>query len=110
MHLVAETEKDRAFPQPWVRAGRRLFPVRIVVGLAAAGAGVLIVRPRDLFGEYAAIGIIASGLLVLLGLTLRAWAAACAGTHTRTEKIEAPRLATDGPYAHVRNPIYLGSF
>lgn len=48
--------------------------------------------------------------LVALGLALRAWAAACAGRHTRSASLEAPRLVTGGPYAHVRNPIYLGSF
>src|SRR5207244_12763788 len=55
-------------------------------------------------------GIIASCALVLLGLALRGWAAASAGGHTRTLAIEAPKLATGGPYAHVRNPIYLGNF
>ncbi len=51
----------------------------------------------------------ASLALVLLGLAGRAWAGGCAGRHTRGAAIEAPRLATGGPYAHVRNPIYLAS-
>jgi protein-S-isoprenylcysteine O-methyltransferase Ste14 len=47
--------------------------------------------------------------LILLGLAGRAWAAGCAGQHTRDARIDAPHLVTGGPYAYVRNPIYLAS-
>jgi protein-S-isoprenylcysteine O-methyltransferase Ste14 len=40
---------------------------------------------------------------------LRFWAAGSAGTHTHSATIEGPQLATGGPFAFVRNPIYLGS-
>lgn len=39
--------------------------------------------------------------LVVAGLALRAWAAG----HLRKNQ----QLATSGPYAHVRNPLYIGS-
>ena len=54
-------------------------------------------RPADAFG------------LVFAGLGVRVWAAGFAGRHTRSSKIEGSQLATAGAYAHVRNPIYLGS-
>lgn len=45
--------------------------------------------------------LIAGGLLAVLGLLLRGWAAGA---------IEKEReLTTRGPYAHTRNPLYLGS-
>jgi len=46
--------------------------------------------------------ILVGAIVALPGLALRAWASG----HLR--KNEA--LATSGPYAHTRNPLYLGSF
>ncbi len=80
-----------------------------MLGLVAVLPAAFVVRPGNLFGQYQVIGLLGSLLLVILGLALRAWAASMAGSHTRTVHIEAPRLATGGPYSYVRNPIYLGS-
>ena len=49
-------------------------------------------------------------LLVLLGESVRWASVAFSGPTTRSKKVEAPRLATQGPYALVRNPIYWGNF
>lgn len=42
------------------------------------------------------------GALALVGLGVRAWAAG--------HIVKNDRLATTGPYAHTRNPLYFGSF
>ena len=89
--------------------GLRIFHRRMHVGLAAVLLATLVYRPRNFFGAYQTAGAVVSLLLVLAGLGLRAWAAGCAGGHTRRATIEAPRLVTGGPFAYVRNPIYLAS-
>jgi protein-S-isoprenylcysteine O-methyltransferase Ste14 len=53
--------------------------------------------------------IIGIGNLVL-GAILRIWAVSHPGRHTRSRTIKAPSLITAGPYACVRNPIYLANF
>ena len=91
------------------RARQRIFAGRTVIGLVGVCVGLLVIHPaRYLGSNFWVVQIVSLGL-VALGLGLRAWAAAFAGYHTRSDSIEAPQLATDGPYAHVRNPIYLGS-
>ena len=86
-----------------------IFASRTLIGLLGVAVGILVARPVPLGGSNYWMVQAASLLLVGLGLALRAWAVAYAGHHTRSNTIEAPQLVTDGPYAHVRNPIYLGT-
>ena len=48
--------------------------------------------------------------IALLGEVLRMWAVGYSGVTTRGDHVEAPQLVTAGPYAHVRNPLYVGNF
>lgn len=88
---------------------QRIFSCRLAVGLVFAAVGVMLARPHTLWGEYRLWGTLASLALVAAGMGLRFWAAGSAGTHTHSSAIEGPQLATGGPYAFARNPIYLGS-
>jgi len=56
------------------------------------------------------LGLINLGLLLILwGELLRLWGVSYAGPATRTRKVGAPELVSNGPYAHLRNPLYLGN-
>jgi len=68
---------------------------RVPLGFFCGALFLVFARPRPLT-------LIIGGLLALPGLGLRAWASG----HLR--KNDA--LATTGPYAYTRNPLYLGSF
>jgi len=68
---------------------------RVPLGFACATLFFLLARPRSLT-------LIVGAVVALPGLALRAWAVGY------LRKNEA--LATDGPYAYTRNPLYLGSF
>ena len=49
-------------------------------------------------------------LFVVLGEFLRLWAVALAGSETRTTgPVGGTYLVTTGPFAYVRNPLYLGN-
>jgi len=47
--------------------------------------------------------------LVLLGEALRLWGVAYAGEYTRARDVNIPQLVTDGPYAFIRHPLYVGN-
>jgi protein-S-isoprenylcysteine O-methyltransferase Ste14 len=68
---------------------------RVPLGFLCAAVFLVLARPRPLT-------LAAGGAVALAGLALRAWASG----HIRKND----RLAVSGPYAHTRNPLYLGSF
>ncbi len=79
------------FPKPYADAVARL---RVPGGFVVVAAFAYFSRPT--------VVSLAAGLPVAaLGLALRAWAA---GHLAKNE-----HLATSGPYAHMRNPLYVGT-
>jgi protein-S-isoprenylcysteine O-methyltransferase Ste14 len=113
MHDDSEVPRRRSLKvtlqQALIPVGKIVFANRLLLGLFVVAIAAFFVRPAysGSAEEYIVKGI--SIILVIAGVILRAWAAGCAGNHTRTSNIEAGKLATNGPYAFVRNPIYLGS-
>lgn len=80
-----------AFPKQYAELVAR---TRVTAGFLLAAVYLWLARPTP---ASLAIG----GAVALLGLGVRAWAAG------HLEKNQ--RLAASGPYAHTRNPLYLGS-
>jgi protein-S-isoprenylcysteine O-methyltransferase Ste14 len=79
------------FPKPYADAVARL---RVPSGFLIVVVFAWFSRPTPL---SMAIGV----PLSLLGLALRAWAAGCLAKNRQ--------LATGGPYAYTRNPLYIGT-
>jgi protein-S-isoprenylcysteine O-methyltransferase Ste14 len=67
----------------------------VPLGFLCAALFILLAKPT-------AVTLASGGVVSLLGLVLRAWAAG----HIRKNTA----LATSGPYVYTRNPLYLGSF
>jgi protein-S-isoprenylcysteine O-methyltransferase Ste14 len=75
---------------PWT-----LQRLRVPLGFVVGGLYLWLARPQP--------RLLAAGALVALaGVAMRAWAAG--------HIVKNDRLATTGPYAHTRNPLYFGSF
>jgi protein-S-isoprenylcysteine O-methyltransferase Ste14 len=79
------------FPKPYADAVARL----------RVPSGFLIVAVFAWFSHPTAASLAAGAPVALLGLGLRAWAAGCLAKDRE--------LATGGPYAYTRNPLYIGT-
>ena len=69
--------------------------LRVPLSFACAALFLLVARPRP-------VTLLAGATISVFGLLLRAWASG----HIRKNSF----LATSGPYAHTRNPLYFGNF
>src|ERR1019366_6957171 len=94
----------RGPPPPGGKPGRmNLFPKPYADAVARlrVPSGFLIVVVFDWFSRPTPLSMAIGVPLSLLGLALRAWAAGCLAKNRQ--------LATGGPYAYTRNPLYIGT-
>ena len=83
---------------------RFLYRYRSVTPIPGAAVLLVLAKPSP--------STLTTGLgLVLLGGVLRFWGAAhVGGVVKRIDSVETRKLVTHGPYAWVRNPMYIGNF
>lgn len=66
--------------------------------------------PMLLYARPTITTIAAGAVFVLIGELIRFWGVSYAGSETRTTgKPGASNLVTQGPFAYVRNPLYIGN-
>ncbi|HEY1159575.1 MAG TPA: methyltransferase [Terracidiphilus sp.] len=95
------------FFAPWTEAlgiGRRVSLLEWL-GLELSRLGLLS------FTVATPVVIVSSALIAAIGAVLRVWGTAYLGSFTvQYGQMQAGAVMADGPYRHLRNPLYLGSW
>jgi protein-S-isoprenylcysteine O-methyltransferase Ste14 len=91
----------------FVRLGGWLFRKRTSLPLPIVAA-LLLIPPRS--ADAASTWLVFAGLpVVVLGELLRMWGVHHIGAISRTRSERLGPLIDSGPFAHVRNPLYIGN-
>jgi len=67
------------------------------------------VIPLLLYSRPTLLTLITGFVIAMGGELLRFWGVSYAGGETRTRKVGAGNLVTQGPFAYTRNPLYTGN-
>src|SRR4030095_5740293 len=89
---------ERSFGQ-WVFRNRSWLPVPL-------GVAAVVFAPTAIDWRL----VYAGAFFILAGEALRLWAVRHIGVVSRTRTTRLGPLVTSGPYAHTRNPLYVGNW
>lgn len=104
---TSETHTAQQDPDTLVRVGGWLFRNRTSLPLPIVAA-LLLIPPRD--GDAVLTWLTLAGVpVVLLGELVRMWGVHHIGAISRTRSDRLGPLIDSGPFARVRNPLYLGN-
>jgi len=106
-----ETQQNSADPRrpklsAWDRLGRALFRARGLTPIALLLIVILWPTGEGLSPPRLCVAV----ALMVAGETARLCAVGTAGKCTRTRGDNVAELVTSGPFARVRNPLYVGNF
>ncbi len=85
-----------------MKIGELFFKIRGFTPIPFLLVAIILADPK--------LSLIIIGLIsIFFGEFMRIWGVSYAGGATRTREAGAPFLVTNGPFAYVRNPLYIGN-
>jgi len=103
---VPQIQPEQRDPGGIVRAGGWLFRHRTTTPVPLALAVLFAPKPQS----DGPMTLVALGIaVVIFGEAIRLWGVRHIGTVSRTRSDRLGPLVASGPFAHVRNPLYLGN-